>query len=343
MTNDWKKFLTDRGATIPDDEGVVFDSQSHASPQWICPLAGFGIIAFSGNDAAAFLQGQVTCNINLVTEKQSALGAYCNPKGRAISVFRAFKIGSTFYWLGSAELLPIVIKRLKMYILRSDVQIQDVTDRWRQIGISKPPKKFPALGSVTPKAPEENGETVISGDVVVIKPSSFSERLMILAPEEQAKSLWLDLAESQQYRETSSTKWDEMEIQDGIPNLVNETSEQFIPQMLNLDLLGGISLDKGCFTGQEIVARTHYLGNLKQRMFLASCDCNQQIIANAPIYEDDDQSHQSVGHVVSSVAQNKGRQIMLVVLKLSSADSTKLCIQAPENNYITVLQLPYAF
>ena len=216
-----------------------------------------------------------------------------------------------------------------MYILRSEVQIQDVTDRWRQIGISNPPKELPAFGSATLKTPGENGETVVSGNVVVIKPSPFSERLMILAPEQQAKSLWLNLTDSQQYQQTNSVKWDEMDIRDGIPNLVDETSEQFIPQMLNLDLLGGISLDKGCYTGQEIVARTHYLGKLKQRMFLASCDCNQQFAPNAPIYDGDDQLHQSVGHVVSSVAQNKGRQLMLVVLRISSAENTGLSLQAP--------------
>ncbi len=342
MTNDWKKFLSERGATIIH-EGVTFDNQIHSPPQWICPLAGCGIIAFSGNDAATFLQGQITCNINLVTETKSTLGAYCNPKGRTIIIFRAFKIGSTFYWLGPAQLLPAVIKRLKMYILRSEVQIQDVTERWRQIGISNLPKEFPAFGSATLKTPGENGETVVSGNVVVIKPSSFSERLMILAPEEQAKSLWLDMADSRKYQETNSVKWEEMDIRDGIPNLVNETSEQFIPQMLNLDLLDGIGLDKGCYTGQEIVARTHYLGKLKQRMFLTSCDCNQQIIPNAPIYDGDDQPHQSVGHVVSSVAQNKGSQIMLVVLRISSAGSARLRLQATECNNITVLELPYVF
>ena len=342
MTNNWNKFLADRGATILS-EGFTFDSQIPSSPPWICPLSGWGLIAFSGNDAATFLQGQITCNIELVTETQSALGAYCNPKGRVITVFRVFKVESIYYWLGSTQLLPAVIKRLKMYILRSDVQIQDVTDRWCQIGISNSPKEILVFGSTTFKFPKEYGETVASEHVVVIKPSSVSERSIILAPEQQAKFLWLHLADSQHYRETNSAKWEEMDIRDGIPNLVNETSEQFIPQMLNLDLLGGISLDKGCYTGQEIVARTHYLGKLKQRMFLASCNCNQLFAPNTPIYDSDDQSHQRVGHVVTSVAQNNSSQIMLVVLRISSAESTGLRLQTPECNNITMLKLPYAF
>jgi len=342
MINDWRIFLTNRGATVLNEE-FIFDDEIHSKPKWICPLSDCGVLAFSGNDASAFLQGQITCNINLVTDRHSTLGAYCNPKGRAIIVFRAFKFESTYYWLAPAQLLPTVIKRLKMYVLRSDVKIQDVSDRWCKIGISNPPKEFSVSASLTIKSPKENGEIAVSEDIVVIKPSPFSDRLIMLAPLEKAKSLWLDLTENQHYHETSSNKWEEMNIQEGIPNLVSETSEQFIPQMLNLDLLGGISLDKGCYTGQEIVARTHYLGKLKRRMFLANCECNHSISPNKSVYDDNDQSHQSVGHVVASLALNKDHQIMLIVLKISNAESHKLTLQDTECKNIKILKLPYDF
>lgn len=194
-----------------------------------------GILAITGEDAATFLQGQTTCDVNKVNTNETILGAFCNPKGRVISTFLLLKPEHTFLIILPKSLLPTIQERLQRYKLRAKVEITEID-------------ALPAF----------------------------------------------DLPEN-------------------MPWLSPETSEEFIPQWLNLDTLGGISFTKGCYTGQEIVARTHYLGEVKRRLFLAYCETKLAIEPNCPIIDENDAN---VGNVLA--AQDGLVQCVLTVESTAS-------------------------
>lgn len=341
MNGDWKNFLAGRGL-INDSTGPIdLKKLPDSSHPWICPVFGRGIIAFSGDDAAVFLQGQVTCDVDNVTEAQSSLGAYCNPKGRVITEFRLLKVDSAYYWLLSAELIPSVMKRLQMFILRSDVRVQDLTDSLCLIGISAPPREVLDSRSQKINYPSSNGSVVASGDSLIVKPCSFSDCLMLISPVEAAKRIWCESTDSNEFDEADSSNWERRVIHEGIPRIVKETSEKFTPQMLNLDRLDAISFKKGCYTGQEVVARTHYLGKLKRRMFLARCETDIRHQPNTPIFDFQDESDQSVGAIVDTSMDAHNVEVLLVVLNIANAESTQLRIDGRDGEKIEILSLPY--
>ncbi len=136
MNPNWKKFLLTENATFENDNDIVFPSLEHESDQRIYPIAHLGVLTVAGKDAAKFLQGQITCNINDITETKSSLGAICNPKGRAITTFLLVKNIDAFLMILPKELLVSVKKRLQMYILRSDVTLTDCSDDFCLIGLS---------------------------------------------------------------------------------------------------------------------------------------------------------------------------------------------------------------
>lgn len=341
MNQAWKSFLYTRGAVVIDDNQVSFNKNVALDTPWICSLSDIGVISFTGSDSSAFLQGQITCDIDQVTDSQTSLGAYCNPKGRATAIFRIIKAGQSFYWLLPSVLIPGVIKKLRMYVLRSKVLIENVSDYWCILGISAPSSMFSAFDPENNKQPSEEGSVRVSNNMLVIKPSSFSDRLLILADAKRAEHLWIDFVNSKGYMESDSAFWKEMDLKNGIPSLTKETSEQFIPQMLNLDLLGGISFSKGCYTGQEIIARTHNLGKLKRRMFLACCESTEKFAANTPIYDGDAPTGQSVGHVIAVSELNLTSNLMLVVLQISIRDHDNIRIQNPAGKRLKIIKLPY--
>ncbi len=139
----------------------------------------------------------------------------------------------------------------------------------------------------------------------------------------------------------TSTSWRYFDIISGIPNIYASTMEEFVPQMINYDLIGGISFNKGCYTGQEIVARMHYLGNLKKRMYLCHIETDQSINLNAKIYEVNTDKKQSVGQIVDVVANTKSGLDALCVLQISSTDNIKLSINEANGPHLALRKLPY--
>ncbi|MFZ2406052.1 MAG: folate-binding protein, partial [Methylobacter sp.] len=136
MNPNWKNFLLAEHAIFESDTGIVFPSSEQDGNQRICPVAHLGVLTIAGKDAAKFLQGQITCNINDITDIKSSLGAMCNPKGRAITTFLLVKNADAFLMILPVELLASVKKRLQMYVLRSDVTITDSSDELCLIGLS---------------------------------------------------------------------------------------------------------------------------------------------------------------------------------------------------------------
>ena len=323
MNQNWKNFLLKLQATIDGDDAVVnFPAISDYNGKTIYPVAHLSVLTVSGADAAHFLQGQITCNINDITETQSSLGALCNPKGRAIATFLLVKSGDAFLMILPVEQLAQVKKRLQMYVLRSAVSLSDGSDQYSLIGLNDPKTQAAPLFSSSRQ------------DGISVSFSAAHGRYLVIAETDKAMALWSERV-GQGYRPQSSDYWRYLDILAGIPWLTAATSEEFIPQMLNLDLLGGISFNKGCYTGQEIVARTHYLGKAKRALFLAACDTPDTPTPNSDIIDADGLA---VGKVLQAAHEYKGAPCkMLAVLQLADGGAYHLKLKDYHQFPVTLL------
>ena len=210
------------------------------------PLPSLGVLRVSGADAAHFLQGQLTNDVQLLDDGRTQLAGYNTPQGRVIALLRLHKADDAIYALLPADLLERVCALLRRFVLRSKVDLQVTTDL--QVGWTASTSGLPSTAS-TP---------LVAFDYA-------PGRRVIAAPTETWRSTsGLALASAQPH---GHDEWQAADIRDGQPQVFAAASEAFIPQMLNLDLVGGISFSKGCYTGQEIVARTQNLGRIKRRTF----------------------------------------------------------------------------
>jgi|CXWL01.1.fsa_nt_gi folate-binding protein YgfZ len=327
MNQSWKKFLVNANASFENNNQIVFPADGNESLNRIYPVTDLAVLSVSGKDAAKFLQGQMTCNVNDITETLSGFSAFCTPKGRVITTFLLIKIQHKFLLIMPAELMETVKKRLQMYVLRSDVVITDHSDDYCLIGT-----RF--RDTATSNAPLFSTSQPEQGMVTVSLPNN---RYLTIAETSKAITYWSDRVGDQQFKPDNSGQWSYLDVISGIPWLNTQTSEEFIPQMLNLDKLGGISFNKGCYTGQEIVARTHYLGKAKREMFLAECIVSTPPEPNAAIINDTG-TEEVVGRVLQAQNQKNSCK-MLVVLQLSDSNTYNLKLNNPDQNKITLLTL----
>ncbi len=267
----------------------------------LCDLSHLGLLEISGADAVTFLQGQVTNDVKLLTGNNAHYSAYCNPKGRMLALFLAFAHYDHLHLQLNRELLEPIMKRLKMYVMRSLVEIKDVSDSIIKFGINGP-QAASMLAPVFSKIPTEDYELVSldNGALLKLPSTNGNARYEIFSDEKNAALIWQSLKVNCQLVEKHY--WELLEIQAGIPEIKLSTQEQFVPQMLNLDILNGINFKKGCYTGQEIVARTHYLGSVKRRTYLA------EIASQA-----------APGDKVTDAAQSEVGQIVRIAPNLSSS------------------------
>jgi folate-binding protein YgfZ len=267
----------------------------------VCNLSHLGLLEVSGPDALTFLQGQVTNDVKLLTMSNNAhLSGYCNPKGRLLALFLAFYHQDHFHLQFSRELLEPIMKRLKMYVMRSKVEIKDVSESIVKFGVNGP-NATSILASHFTDIPSQDYEfTNLENGVILKLPATGNDaRFEVFTSVEHATGIFNMLKERCQLVE--KPYWDWLEIQAGMPEIVAATQEQFVPQMLNLDILNGINFKKGCYTGQEIVARTHYLGSVKRRTYLAEIVTKETPKAGDKVV---DGTQNEVGQIVR-VAANK--------------------------------------
>ncbi len=305
MHTDWIDYLKNLNLSpqLPDSNHAI-----------LAPLTHLSVLNVSGNDAETFLQGQTTCDIKALVESKPSLGAYCNAKGRTISTFIIIKNEDGFLLILTSELLDTVRKKLQMYILRADVQLIDQSDQLCIIGLHN--TQFSARSDLY-TYPQQN--------------NSF---LFIGSPE-RAITFCTELIQQQNITLINEQAWLGLDIQAGIPWLFKETTEDFVPQMLNLDKLKAISFEKGCYTGQEIVARTHYLGKNKRAIYLAQCSHEISISPGCSISETGDETN-SLGSVILAAQQNSTTQL-LVVLKDQASDAKNLQLNNQNQDKITLI------
>ncbi|OIR12402.1 tRNA-modifying protein YgfZ [mine drainage metagenome] len=302
---EWQNFLqsasNNQNAVIQNDKVISFgdpaaELQSTMNETVVCDLSHLGLLRLQGDDTQTFLQGQVTNDIKLLNGQNAHYTAYCNPKGRMLALFLAFSQNNAVHLQMPIELTETIAKRLKMYIMRSKVTIEDVSKSIIKIGINGH-NAAELLQPIFSQVPKEDFELVSLEKGSLLKLPGTTPRYEIFTDTTHAITIWDALKVSA--KPVGAACWEWLEIQAGIPEVTLKTQEEFVPQMLNLDALNAINYKKGCYTGQEIVARTHYLGKVKRRTQLAHIASNHNS-GVMPQTGDDilDNNKQAIGKIV---------------------------------------------
>ena len=341
----WHAYLQNYGAIFQEDCIVSYGNaaaelESTRSAIVLSDLSHFGLIHFRGEDAETFLQGQLSCDIRRVTASAASYGSYCNPKGRMLAAFLIWRATDDSYLMQlPAMLLAGIQKRFAMYVLRARVKLTDSSEGWVRIGVAGS-HAAALLGKILGEIPAaplgvRHGER---GSII-----RFAEdRFQLLILPEQAPTIWEDL--SRNAMPVGKPCWDWLEIRAGIPCILPATQEQFVPQMVNLDALGGISFQKGCYPGQEIVARTQYLGKIKRRMYLANVRSES---SGTPIEAGDELfsanlGEQSAGMVVNAASSPDGGTDLLAVIQTSSVEAGEIRWKSLDGPVLGIMPLPYS-
>ncbi|MGB5260187.1 MAG: folate-binding protein [Gammaproteobacteria bacterium] len=345
MKVDWKNFLVDAGAEMDGDTVSDFgnperEARAALGGTVFANLGFMGVIAVHGDDAGSFLQSQLSNDIRSVAENASQLSAFCTPKGRILGLLRIFHTGDTYYLRLPLDALDGVLDRLRMYVLRADVTLEDATENFLRIGISG--EQAPAYLSAAGLAVPETLDAVITaGNSTVIRVPGNTPRFeLYLTSLESAKSIWN--AVDVHAAPVGEPVWRLLEIQAGIPNVFAATAELFVPQMINLQLINGVNFQKGCYPGQEIVARMQYLGTLKRRMYLGHIDRDEPAVPGDTLFAAAD-TQQAAGRIVDAQAHPNGGQLALAVLQISAAESGGLHLDSATGAAFKLLTLPYPF
>ena len=302
-----------------------------ADSAFFCPLSHEGVLAVRGPDASKFLQGQLTCNLNYLSDSQSSLGARCNQKGRMQSSFRILLQGDGCLLAMARELLEPQLADLKKYAVFSKATLSDESASWVRFGLAGGDA---TLGSLGLALPQEDGAVVRTEDLMAIRVSS--DRAELWVPAEQAEHRARQLAA--QLPEGELNQWLLGQIRAGLGQVMAQTRELFIPQMLNLQAVGGVSFKKGCYTGQEIVARMQYLGKLKRRLYRLALPAGELPAPGTPLFSPTHGS--AIGEVVLA-AQATDQVELLAVLQAEAVEDGNLHLGTLEGPGLHLLDLPY--
>ncbi len=322
MNERWNEFLELQGARL-DAQGLPSFDEPRAEARAalevdvLCDLSHLGLIAVSGVDAQSFLQGQLINDVRLVDDTQSQITAHCSAKGRMLATFRLFLNAQRYCLSLPRVLVEPALKRLRMFVLRAQVVLEDASDHLLQIGLSGP--HAPGLLTMTLGLVPERVDQAASADrVTIFRLAGPHPRFQLCGPFESLQPLWVQLA--QRCRGVGGTAWKLMDIEAGIPTVYPATVEAFVPQMANLQLLQGVSFHKGCYPGQEVVARMQYLGKLKRRMYRAHIDAPVQPVPGEELFSADTEAGQDTGRVVDAQPAPEGGYVVLVVVQAASVE-----------------------
>jgi tRNA-modifying protein YgfZ len=315
----WQTDLIKQGAYVEQDAVMHFGNAPQElkhtlNGDVLCDLSHLTLLELSGADTSNFLQGQVTNDVKLLDGSRAHYTGYCSPKGRLLGLFLAFAHQDHLHLQMPQSVAEGITKRLRMYVMRSKVTITDTTERIVKIGINGP-NVAQLLAENFSEVPCEPYELKTLEHVTILKLPSISghHRYEIFTSIDQAATLWESLKLKAQ--PVGKECWDWLEVQSGIPEIVASTQEQFVPQMVNLDLLNAINFKKGCYTGQEIVARTHYLGSVKRRAFLMQVSSDTRPNAGDKVM---DANQNEVGQIVRVAPNAAGGFDLLAELRIEA-------------------------
>jgi len=296
-------------------------------------LSDWGLIRAVGADAGSFLHGQLTQDFAHLDASQARLAGYCSAKGRLLASFVGWRRdGDEFLLACSADLLPATLKRLSMFVLRAKCKLTDASNETQLFGLAGDAATR-WLGAAAPAAVWDRSDR--DGAQVIRLPDGAANGQPV------ARYLWAAPAAlpAPDLPAIEADAWRWLEVTSGVARIVAATSEQFVPQMVNLELLGGVNFQKGCYPGQEVVARSQYRGTLKRRSFLFELDA--EAAPGQEVFAADDPA-QPAGMVANAAPWPGGGFAALIELKLSALDAPGLALGAAGGAALRRIELPYA-
>ncbi|MFT7403112.1 YgfZ/GcvT domain-containing protein [Zhongshania sp.] len=304
----------------------------------ITVLSQYGFLAVEGPDSIKFLQGQTTCDWRKIDTEHAALGSYCNIKGRMVMSFIAGMQTSDAVLLRlHADTGDSACATLAKYIVFSKAKIRNATEEYLAIGISGKNARSKLIQHIG-MAPTASMTQVTDGKIVLVQLDDIGERFECWTPAASAVELWTKLSACAAV--IDSTHWEALNIAAGLGEICTSTQDTFIPQMLNYQVIGGVSFNKGCYTGQEVVARMQYRGKLKRRLYRAKILRSETIFEHLPgadLFNGD--GPQSIGNLVSAVSRDKETELLAVLTE--DAVSANNIHFANESATMEILDLPY--
>jgi folate-binding protein YgfZ len=346
MSN-WTDYLATHGARFHVDEATQVEdfgrtlAASDLAAGFVAPVTDLGLIAVAGEDAATFLHNQLTNDVTHLGPNEARLAGFCTPKGRLQATFLIWGDPDGTVWLQLPRAIQAPLqKRLSMFVLRAKAKLRDATEEDAVsavigIGGAKGEAVLRAQGFALPAAPYAlaRGER---GTVIRLADAFGAPRYLWLASPDAATAALPAL--SAQLALGGNAAWHLSAIHAGVPQVTLATQEQFVPQMINLELLGGVNFKKGCYPGQEIVARSQYLGKLKRRTALASVE-NAAARAGDEVFSVADPD-QPCGMVVNAAPNGAGGADVLVEMKLAALEE-KVHLGSAGGTPLRFLPMPY--
>lgn len=324
----WSDFLASQGMNPGDADSTADCGLSALSDQ--------GFIRIEGEDARDFLQGQLTNDVKLVSSESGQLSGYCNPKGRLYASFLLFEHAGELYMQLPLERLPAILKRLSMFVLMSKVKLTDASADLFSIGLSGD-----CVDSLLDEVPAGDFATLQTARGTLLRMPGDLPRVQVISNRDQMHKNWQDFASMA--TPVNPDFWPLQNIRSGYPQVLDATSEAFVPQMLNMQLLDGVSFTKGCYTGQEVVARMKYLGQLKRRMYRARIETDNPVKAGDLLYSASSQSGQGPGRIVDARLSPDGGYEALVMAQISSVDTGDLQLGDENGPSLQIQDPPYGF
>jgi hypothetical protein len=339
MKSDWKAILPADpkniagGGLISADGGAAATLNGAA----MSPLSEHTVVAIAGKDAAEFLHAQFTTEIANCDHPGHRFSAYCSPAGRVLATLHVVPIADGFLLHVPNAIAQSLVSRLRMHVLRADVTIDTGNDKWLSLGLSAGNLSGliePVLGS----SPDAIGCVLSQPPQYGLYIRGPQPRMIVVAPAECMIELWATLQTEFQAIDSEAWRW--LDIAAGVPHLDAATTDRFTAQGLNLDLIDAIDFSKGCYPGQEIIARVHYRGRVKRRLFRLRVDTDR-IPSPGDLVYDAKRPDQTGGYVLNAARAPDGGTELLAVLRIADWRDGNLRLVAITGPVLEPLSLPY--
>jgi tRNA-modifying protein YgfZ len=304
----------------------------------LCALSDTGILYVGGEDAQEFLQNQLSNDISHIDANKAQLSSFSNAKGRMIAIFRVIQIDGGYLLIMPKSILQQVMQQLQKYVIRAQVVMADITESFAMTGISSSPDLLP----VDERFPTQLNEVYQSDSLISVHVNSSDgqQRYLLLSNDEE-EAIELVSTLSEKLTLSVADSWRLQEIQAGVPTLYPQTMLAFVLQMSNLQLLDGVSFKKGCYPGQEVVARMQYLGKLKRRMYLARIASDHCPMPGDELKSRDAEGKDGAGKVVDAICENDNSCLMLFIAQIEKAEADNLVLLDQPDSAIKLQTLPY--
>lgn len=293
----------------------------------LAPLLDLGLIRASGPDAAPFLHNLLTNDVSGLDAGHARLAGLCTPKGRLLAIMLLWHEGDDILLMLPRDILPAILKKLSMYVLRSKVKLTDASAERALFGLADAKTAFGERYAITAAAGEQRIVLDTMRQIVCVDAAVAAERWQALAAD---------------VRPVGLAAWHWLAIAAGQPQVVAATQEAFVPQMLNMELpaVGGVNFKKGCYPGQEIVARTQYLGKIKRRTYRARLA--EAVAIGADVFAPET-GDQHCGAIVDLAPAPGGGYDCLVCVQSGAVEAGEVHVGTPAGPRLEFIDLPYAF